>query len=209
MTFTLLSDDDVFILLGGGGDVEEDRSSEPEAAPGPGVAAVSRGGSSFGVWATAGGPGVLGTALGGGPGPCEAGKTGLGCCAVCGAATAAGGFTVTAPLTTPLTLTLLFTEASGNEGPEGFVKAFSALQCFSRALSFRCPPDTRFATVGPWGCFPLFSPLTSDPFCSPGFTISCLASEVFVPGLVLLIFILRPLSTVAECSTAILALPAA
>lgn len=35
-------------------------------------------------------------------------------------------------------------------------------------------------------------------------TISCLASLVFVPGFVRLIFILRPLSTVAECSTAIL-----
>lgn len=38
--------------------------------------------------------------------------------------------------------------------------------------------------------------------CSLDLTISCLASEVFVPGLVRLIFILRPLSTVAECSTA-------
>lgn len=41
------------------------------------------------------------------------------------------------------------------------------------------------------------------PFISLDLTISCLASLVFVPGLVRLIFILRPLSTVAECSTAI------
>lgn len=42
------------------------------------------------------------------------------------------------------------------------------------------------------------------PLISFDLTISCLASLVFVPGLVRLIFILRPLSTVAECSTAIL-----
>lgn len=42
------------------------------------------------------------------------------------------------------------------------------------------------------------------PFISFDLTISCLASLVLVPGLVRLIFILRPLSTVAECSTAIL-----
>lgn len=42
------------------------------------------------------------------------------------------------------------------------------------------------------------------PLSSFDLTISCFASLVFVPGFVLLIFILRPLSTVAECSTAIL-----
>lgn len=42
------------------------------------------------------------------------------------------------------------------------------------------------------------------PLISFDLTISCLASLVLVPGLVRLIFILRPLSTVAECSTAIL-----
>lgn len=42
------------------------------------------------------------------------------------------------------------------------------------------------------------------PLISLDLTISCLASLVFVPGLVRFIFILRPLSTVAECSTAIL-----
>lgn len=50
---------------------------------------------------------------------------------------------------------------------------------------------------------------TPPPFNSPGFTISCLASDVLVPGLVRFIFILRPLSTVAECSTANLAAAAA
>lgn len=43
------------------------------------------------------------------------------------------------------------------------------------------------------------------PFSSLLFTISCLASDVFVPGFVLFIFIFNPLSTVAECSIAILA----
>lgn len=42
------------------------------------------------------------------------------------------------------------------------------------------------------------------PFISFDFTISCFASLLLVPGFVRLIFILRPLSTVAECSTAIL-----
>lgn len=42
------------------------------------------------------------------------------------------------------------------------------------------------------------------PLISFDLTISCLASLVLVPGFVRLIFILRPLSTVAECSTAIL-----
>lgn len=44
----------------------------------------------------------------------------------------------------------------------------------------------------------------TNPFISFDLTISCLASLLFVPGFVRLIFILRPLSTVAECSTAIL-----
>lgn len=47
---------------------------------------------------------------------------------------------------------------------------------------------------------PLFSSVDDDsefvPFCS-AFTISCLASEVLVPGLVRLIFIFKPLSSVA------------
>lgn len=42
------------------------------------------------------------------------------------------------------------------------------------------------------------------PLISFDLTISCLASLLLVPGFVRLIFILRPLSTVAECSTAIL-----
>ena len=50
-------------------------------------------------------------------------------------------------------------------------------------------------------------PLSCDdivPLISFDFTISCFASLLFVPGFVRLIFIFRPLSTVAECSTAIL-----
>ena len=47
-------------------------------------------------------------------------------------------------------------------------------------------------------------PSWAVPLISFDLTISCLASLVLVPGLVRLIFILRPLSTVAECSTAIL-----
>lgn len=47
---------------------------------------------------------------------------------------------------------------------------------------------------------PLFSSADDDselvPFCS-AFTISCLASDVLVPGLVRLIFIFKPLSSVA------------
>lgn len=35
------------------------------------------------------------------------------------------------------------------------------------------------------------------PFCCSALTISCFASEVFVPGLVRLIFIFNPLSSVA------------
>lgn len=44
----------------------------------------------------------------------------------------------------------------------------------------------------------------TDPLISFDLTISCFASLLFVPGFVRLIFIFRPLSTVAECSTAIL-----
>lgn len=50
-------------------------------------------------------------------------------------------------------------------------------------------------------------PLSCDdivPFISFDLTISCFASLLFVPGFVRLIFIFSPLSTVAECSTAIL-----
>ena len=50
-------------------------------------------------------------------------------------------------------------------------------------------------------------PLSCDdivPLISFDFTISCFASLLFVPGFVRLIFIFSPLSTVAECSTAIL-----
>lgn len=50
--------------------------------------------------------------------------------------------------------------------------------------------------------------LTSDcsglPFCSLDFTISCFASDDLEPGFVRLIFILSPLSDVAECSMCIL-----
>lgn len=42
------------------------------------------------------------------------------------------------------------------------------------------------------------------PLISFDLTISCLTSLLLVPGFVRLIFILRPLSTVDECSTAIL-----
>lgn len=54
----------------------------------------------------------------------------------------------------------------------------------------------------------LLDPAPRAPFCcwSVAFTISCLASELLVPGLVRLIFILSPLSSVAWWSMDIFAL---
>lgn len=57
--------------------------------------------------------------------------------------------------------------------------------------------------------FPPNSEGSATPFCSLDLTISCLASDVFVPGFVLFIFIFNPLSVVAECSMCILAVAAA
>lgn len=102
--------------------------------------------------------------------------------------------------------------------------------CLSRALSLRWPLEPRLllpdelledaeageaALEAATACFPaditapLISVWSTLPFCSLDLTISCFASDVLVPGLVRLIFILRPLSVVAECSMCILAVAAA
>lgn len=60
--------------------------------------------------------------------------------------------------------------------------------CLCDALSLRCPPEPRLAAEGvagdAGGCG------LGSPFISFDLTISCLASELLVPGLVRLIFIL-------------------
>lgn len=60
--------------------------------------------------------------------------------------------------------------------------------CLSLALSRRCPPEPRLAAAG--GTAVVGACGFGSPFVSLDLTISCLASELLVPGLVRLIFIL-------------------